>query len=92
MKDVVQSHAFAKQEVERYTLRAPGQANSYFYGFTKMIALRKDAEKALADKFNQQRFHDFILSQGILPPALIREAVMNEFVPKEKRVSAKDKM
>jgi uncharacterized protein (DUF885 family) len=84
MKDVVQSHAFAKQEVERYTLNAPGQANSYFYGFTKMIALRKDTEKALGDRFNPQRFHDFILSQGILPPALIREAVMNEFLPKEK--------
>jgi hypothetical protein len=84
MTDVVQSHAFAKQEVERYSLRAPGQANSYFYGFTKLVALRKDTEKALGDKFNQQRFHDFILSQGILPPALIREAVMRDFVPKEK--------
>ena len=84
MKDVVQSHAMAKQEVERYSLKAPGQANSYFYGFTKMIALRKDAEAALGNKFNAQRFHDFILSQGILPPALIREAVMNDFIPKEK--------
>ena len=83
MKDVVQSHAFAKQEVERYTLRTPGQANSYFYGFTKLVALRMDAEKALGDKFNQQKFHDFILSQGILPPALIREAVMKDFVPKQ---------
>ena len=84
MTDVVQSHAFAKQEVERYSLNAPGQANSYFYGFTKMIALRKDTEKALGDKFNAQAFHDFILSQGILPPALIREAVMGEFVGKTK--------
>ena len=84
MKDVVQSHAMAQQEVERYALKAPGQANSYFYGFTKMISLREDTEKALGNKFNPQRFHDFILSQGILPPALIREAVMNDFVPKEK--------
>jgi uncharacterized protein (DUF885 family) len=70
--------------VERYTLRAPGQANSYFYGFTKMIALRKDTEKALGTKFNQLRFHDFVLSQGILPPALIKQAVMEDFVPTEK--------
>ncbi|ASU35914.1 DUF885 domain-containing protein [Mucilaginibacter xinganensis] len=83
MTDVVQSHAFAKQEVERYSLNAPGQANSYFYGFTKMIALRKDTEKALGNKFNAQAFHDFILSQGILPPALIRQAVMDEFVRKK---------
>jgi uncharacterized protein (DUF885 family) len=82
--DVVSSHAFAQQEVERYTLRAPGQANSYFYGFTKMLSLRKDTEQALSTKFNPMRFHDFILSQGILPPALIREAVTSEFVPAEK--------
>ena len=64
MKDVVASHAFAKQEVERYTLRAPGQANSYFYGFTKMISLRKDTEQALGSKFNQLQFHDFHLFPG----------------------------
>jgi hypothetical protein len=84
MKDVVQSHAMAQQEVERYSLKAPGQANSYFYGFTKMIALRKDTEAALGNKFSALHFHDFILSQGILPPALIREAVMNDFIPNEK--------
>lgn len=84
MKDVVQSKAFARQEVQRYTLKAPGQANSYFYGFTCMLALRKDTEQALGEKFNALRFHDFILSQGLLTPALISEAVMHEFVPAEK--------
>ncbi|HWB92203.1 MAG TPA: DUF885 domain-containing protein, partial [Puia sp.] len=83
-KDVVASPAFARSEVERYSLRAPGQANSYFYGYSKLIQLRKDVEAALGDKFNALRFHDFILSQGLLPPALIREAVMKDFVPKEK--------
>ncbi|MDN3583139.1 DUF885 domain-containing protein [Mucilaginibacter flavus] len=85
MTDVVQSKAFAQQEVDRYSLKSPGQANSYFYGYIKMLALRKDAETALGDKFSALRFHDFILSQGLLPPALIREAVMNEFVPAEKK-------
>jgi len=80
MQDVVQSHAMAKQEVERYTYRAPGQANSYFYGYTKLLALRKDTEVALGSKFNQKKFHDFILSQGLLPPDLMRKAVMEDFV------------
>ena len=79
-QDVVQSHAMAQQEVERYTYRAPGQANSYFYGYTKLLALRKDVEAALGPKFNQKKFHDFILSQGLLPPDLMRKAVMEEFV------------
>jgi uncharacterized protein (DUF885 family) len=84
-KDVVQSKAFAQEEVERFTLKAPGQANSYFYGFTKMIALRKETEQALGSKFKTLHFHDFILSQGLLPPALIRQAVEEEFIPDEKK-------
>jgi Bacterial protein of unknown function (DUF885) len=80
-QDVVQSHAFAQEEVERYTYRAPGQANSYFYGYTKLIALRKEVEAALGAKFDQKKFHDFILAQGLLPPDLMRKAVMEEFVP-----------
>jgi uncharacterized protein (DUF885 family) len=80
-QDVVQSHAFAQEEVERYTYRAPGQANSYFYGYTKLIQLRKDTEKALGPKFNQKQFHDFILAQGLLPPDLMRQATMETFIP-----------
>jgi uncharacterized protein (DUF885 family) len=82
-QDVVQSHAFAEEEVERYTYRAPGQANSYFYGYTKLLALRKETETRLGDKFNQKKFHDFILAQGLLPPDLMRKAVLEDFVPKQ---------
>ena len=82
-QDVVQSHAFAEEEVERYTYRSPGQANSYFYGYTKLIALRKDVEATLGTKFNQKKFHDFILAQGLLPPDLMRKAAMEDFVPQQ---------
>ena len=87
-QDVVLSHAFAEEEVERFTYRAPGQANSYFYGYTKLIALREDTEKALGPKFSAKKFHDFILAQGLLPPDLIRKAVMEDFVPAQ-NMSAK---
>ena len=43
-KDVVLSEAFANTEIERYTFRSPGQATSYFYGYTKLLDLRKDVE------------------------------------------------
>ncbi|MGA2456817.1 MAG: DUF885 domain-containing protein [Terriglobales bacterium] len=79
-QDVVQSPAFAEEEVERYTYRGPGQANSYFYGFTRLTALRKDVEQAMGANFDQKRFHDFILAQGLLPPDMLREAVMQDFV------------
>jgi uncharacterized protein DUF885 len=80
-KDVVLSHAFAKEEVERFTFLSPGQANSYFYGYTKLLALRKETEAALGNKFDQKKFHDFILGQGLLPPDLMRAAVLEDFIP-----------
>jgi uncharacterized protein (DUF885 family) len=83
--DVVLSHAFAKEEVERFTYRAPGQANSYFYGYTKLLELRKDTEAALGPKFDAKKFHDFLLAQGLLPPDLMRKAVMEDFVPRQKK-------
>ena len=82
--DVVLSHAFAQEEVERFTYRSPGQATSYFYGYTKLLQLRKDTEAALGSKFNALKFHDFLLSQGLLPPDLMRKAVMEDFVPSQK--------
>jgi hypothetical protein len=83
-KDVTLSHAFAKEEVERFTFRSPGQANSYFYGYTRLLALRKETEAALGSKFDQRKFHDFILSQGLLPPDLMRKAVLDGFVPSQR--------
>ena len=70
----------ATQEVERYTFRAPGQATSYFYGFTRLLELRNEVERILGPRFDQQKYHDFLLSQGLLPPKLIRQAVMTDFV------------
>lgn len=79
-KDVVCSPALATEEVERYTFRMPGQAPSYFDGYTRLMEIRQEAENAMGPKFNVQRFHDFILSQGLLPPNLLRKAVMEDFV------------
>ena len=50
-----------------------------------MLQLRKDSEAALGPKFNAKRFHDFLLAQGLLPPDLLRQAVMEVFVPAEKK-------
>lgn len=79
-EDVVQSKAMAKQETDRYTFRAPGQATSYFHGYVKLMDLRREIESKLGPKFVALRFHDFVLDQGLLPPALLRKAVLAEFV------------
>lgn len=79
--EVVLSHALASEEIERYTIQNPGQAVSYFYGYTLMRSLRDETEKALGRKFDQKSFHDFVIAQGEIPMKLIRQAVMTEFIP-----------
>jgi len=78
--EVVLSHGMALQEVERYTFWAPGQATAYFTGYQRLMELRADAERLLGDAFDRKAFHDFILAQGLVPPALLRQAVMADFV------------
>ncbi len=75
----VLSDAMANSELERYTFRVPGQAVSYFYGYTRLREIRAALEKQLGPRFNQQQFHDFILSQGLLPPDMLKNAVLTNF-------------
>ena len=82
--DVAIGEAWAQNEVERYTYRIPGQATAYYYGYNKMQSLRTQTELVLRDKFDQQAFHDFVLAQGLLPPDILKDAVMNEFVPSQR--------
>jgi hypothetical protein len=86
-EEVGLSEGMALQEVERYTFRSPGQATSYFCGYTRLMELRTEAERALGPKFDRQKYHDFILAQGMLPPALLRKAVLEEFVPSQVQVA-----
>jgi hypothetical protein len=75
------SPAMVKQEVDRYTFRSPGQAGSYFYGYTQLADLRVATELALGDKFDRMAFNDFIVGQGLLPINLLAEAVRRDFIP-----------
>jgi uncharacterized protein (DUF885 family) len=81
--EVMLSEAFAKSEIERYTFDAPGQATSYFYGYSRLEALRMRVELALGKKFREQPYHDFIIGEGLLPLELLEQAVMTRFVPSQ---------
>jgi len=82
VNEVALSESDAKEEVERYTYRAPGQAAAYFYGYMTLRELRERTQLALGAKFDEKAYHDFILSQGLLPLNLMAEAIQEEFVPK----------
>jgi hypothetical protein len=89
MKEVGLSEPMAKQEVDRYTFGAPGQATSYFYGYQRHLAMRGKVEMALGDKFDAHAYHDFVLDQGLLPPELLEQAVMERFVAPRLQAAAK---
>ncbi|NHF65302.1 DUF885 domain-containing protein [Xanthomonas hortorum] len=79
--DVGLSPAMTRQELDRYTVRAPGQAGSYFYGYTRILELRMRTELALGKKFDRLAFNNFLLDQGLLPPDQLAKAVETQFVP-----------
>lgn len=82
-REVGLSPAFAKSEVDRYTFLSPGQATSYYYGYMRLMALRGATEVKLGAAFDRQKFNDFILSQGLLPPDLMKKAVDEIFIPSQ---------
>jgi uncharacterized protein (DUF885 family) len=82
--DVGISEAFAREELDRFMFRSPGQATAYFYGYSRILELRAHTEIALGDKFDLQQFNDFLLAQGLLPPDQLAKAVETKFIPAHK--------
>ncbi len=82
VQDVGLSEGMTTQELDRYTFNSPGQAVSYFYGYTRLLALRADVERALGARFDAHRFHECVLAQGLLPPPLLRRAVEQALLPR----------
>jgi uncharacterized protein (DUF885 family) len=84
-QQVCLSPAFAKSEVDRYTFLSPGQATAYYYGYMRLMTLRGETEVKLGSAFDRQKFNDFILSQGLLPPDLMKKAVDQQFIPSQQK-------
>src|SRR5471032_1310309 len=82
--EVMLSKPMARQELDRYTFNMPGQAGSYFYGYTRILQLRAETELALGAKFDRLAFNNFLLGQGLLPPDLLAKAVREQFTPAQK--------
>ncbi|HKB80554.1 MAG TPA: DUF885 family protein [Thermoanaerobaculia bacterium] len=49
------------------------------------MELRTEVELALGAKVDRRGYHDFILAQGLVPPRLLRDAVMHEYVNRTMR-------
>ncbi|OOG37486.1 DUF885 domain-containing protein [Rhodanobacter sp. C05] len=79
--DVGLSEPMAREEIDRYTFNSPGQAASYFYGYMRIQQVRLETELTLGPKFDRMAFNDFVIGQGLLPPAQLAEAVRTQFIP-----------
>jgi uncharacterized protein (DUF885 family) len=85
--DYLASHtALSQHEVDRY-ISWPGQALSYKLGELTIRRLRREAEMALAPKFDQRAFHDAILALGSVPLPVL-EARIARFIEEQGELSA----
>lgn len=69
-------------EVDRY-ISWPGQALAYKLGEMKMRALRRKAEAALGDRFDQRLFHDKLLSLGSVPLPVMESEMLGWIVAEQ---------
>jgi uncharacterized protein (DUF885 family) len=76
------TRAVAEQRIERYMV-IPGQALSYKIGEQKILALRRVAEKELADSFDIREFHDQILKDGAMPLTILEKKI-NRWIASKK--------
>ncbi|MDD5177521.1 MAG: DUF885 domain-containing protein [Sterolibacterium sp.] len=89
-QEVILSAPMARQELDRYTFNSPGQAGSYFYGYSRILQLRAETELALGANFDRQAFNNFLIDQGLLPPDLLAKAVREKFIPTQKMAIRSD--
>lgn len=62
----------------------PGQLTAYDSGGLEIIALRREAEQALGDRFNVRDFHDRVLEHGPVPLPALR-ANVSAWIAQERR-------
>ncbi len=67
-----------QQQIARY-LVWPGQATSYYVGYTTLIDLRQRARDQLGEQFELKDFHRTILRQGSVPLPVL-EAVVDQYI------------
>ena len=71
-----------RKKVDRFTFGSPGQAGSYFDGYTRLgRALRTDTEKALGAKFNVQRVPRFHSVAGAAASESAAQSRLGRFCP-----------
>jgi len=64
-----------KSEADCYSFKWIGQAVSYRYGAQRIMDLRDKLKAKMGDRFSLSRFHDALLSFGLMPTDLIEDFI-----------------
>lgn len=67
----------------------PGQLTAYDSGGLEIVALRREAEAALGDRFDLKQFHQRVLGDGVVPLAFLRERVQAWIAEEQAAVAAR---
>lgn len=70
--------ADAVEDVRRYVL-SPTLAMTGVVGRRALFALRSEMQRRLGSRFSLRGFHDWALSYGSVPPALLRDALNDHY-------------
>jgi uncharacterized protein (DUF885 family) len=68
----------AQLEIDSSTA-SPGYFIGYFTGMMEILKMRAAFQEKMGDQFSLQDFHDRLLKIGNMPPALMSEALFNQF-------------
>ncbi|MEM8933564.1 MAG: DUF885 domain-containing protein [Acidobacteriota bacterium] len=62
-------------ETLRYSTDMPGQALAYQLGQQKILAIRRQAERALGERFDVRAFHEVVVGDGPMPLGVLADKV-----------------
>jgi uncharacterized protein (DUF885 family) len=74
------TESVAQSEAERYSFLMPAQATTYRYGCVKIMELRDQLRKELGEKFNLKKFHDSLISFGLMPLDKTKEFIRDKML------------